>query len=975
VRAAAVPCATALLACLTPLPALALSPDKGLAQCSLQRWDAKNGLPSAAVRAIAQGADGALWVATLGGVVRYDGVRFAAIPSPPPPQPALMDVNKILVTRDGAVWLGSPFREPVRILGGSVQAFGPGTALPAGAIPSAWVEDSGGQLWMATPRGLFRFDGARFQPAAGGSGTTTRLESDTAGAVWQGTTEGLFLADGATAVADPRVKSAVTALHRDRRGVLWVATPGRLLGLERTGIVSLAAADGLPAAPIAEIDDDEDGNLWLGTPAGLVRVRAGRARLFTVADGLPDNDVTSVLVDREGSLWIGTRTGGIVQATDRTLDTVGLPAALDGIEVPSVCQDDEGAMWFGTRGRGAVRWKDGASVRYTSADGLPGDVIYAVTPGRPGEVWLGTPNGLAHWQAGRATRSSLWERPVRALYRAPGGTLWIGGDGELGRLAGGTVEVIGKDRGMLGGQVRAMAEDPRGNLWVSAVGGLVRLQEASGRLVRVAPLEGKRAGFVRSMLADRAGRFWLTTTRIGLVRLQDGAGRFFDAGVGLDAGLLYQMLEDDAGDIWMGSNRSVVRVSGSSLDAVAAGRRSSVEVTSFDATDRGAGVVAETIRQPAAWKARDGRLWFATKSGVVSIDPKRVRPNVVPPHPVIEAVLVDGRPVATSAPASLAAGTRQLEFQYAGIALLQPNKVRYRYRLEGLDPDWVQAGDRRSARYAGVPPGSYRFQLQASNSDGLWSERATAFAFTVATPLHRQYWFWLVCLTGLLPALLLLHRIRVARLRAQYLGMLTERARVARELHDTLLQGLTAVTMQVNAARSRLPAQAQGAQRDLAEIQESVARCLSESRRAVRGLREPEAAADDLGPALSRLAERLQGPSAVACEVAVEGTPRPLPHAVKDELYRVGQEAITNAFKHAGATRIEARLRYDAGQVVMTITDDGRGFAPQEGAPGEHFGLVGIRERVARIGATLDIRSAPGAGTVVEVVASDAAPR
>jgi signal transduction histidine kinase len=353
---------------------------------------------------------------------------------------------------------------------------------------------------------------------------------------------------------------------------------------------------------------------------------------------------------------------------------------------------------------------------------------------------------------------------------------------------------------------------------------------------------------------------------------------------------------------------------------------------------------------------------------VVSVDPGRVRSNGAPPHPVIEAVLVDGRRMPLVAAEPFPAGTRQIELQFSGIALLQPNRVRFRHRLEGVDADWVPDGARRSVSYTGLGPGSYRFSLQASNSDGLWGERAATLAFSVATPFHRRSWFWLACLAGLFPIALWLHHGRVARLRAQYLGMLTERARVARELHDTLLQGLTAVTMQVNAARNRLPPQAESSQRDLAEIQESVTRCLTESRQAVRGLREPEFPDDDLGPALRRLAERLRGPSRIACSVSVEGTPRPLPHAVKDELYRVGQEAITNAFKHAAATRIETHLRYDAGGVAISVRDDGRGFDPEAPADGDrHFGLLGIRERVARIGGTLTIHSAPDAGTSIEV--------
>jgi signal transduction histidine kinase len=354
---------------------------------------------------------------------------------------------------------------------------------------------------------------------------------------------------------------------------------------------------------------------------------------------------------------------------------------------------------------------------------------------------------------------------------------------------------------------------------------------------------------------------------------------------------------------------------------------------------------------------------------VVNVDPGRVRSNAVVPRPVIQSVLADGHDVLATPAIALPADTRRIEIQYGAVALLQPDRVRHRYRLEGADATWVQAGALRTARYASLPAGSYRFRLQASNNDGLWDEGEAVFPFTVAAPFHRQLWFYLLCASGLLPVALLVHRGRVMRLRAQYLATFTERARVARELHDTLLQGLTAISMQLGALRGRLSSGPPGPPQELAQIQDAVSRCLQETRQAVRGLREQERT-DHLGPALARLGQRLRGTSAVAFDLAVQGTPARLSHAVADQLYRIGQEAITNAFKHAQASKIEVRLVYQPGAVALTVADDGRGFdadRPSADA-GEHFGLVGLRERVQQIAASLSIRAGAGGGTIVEVV-------
>jgi signal transduction histidine kinase/streptogramin lyase len=957
----------ALAALLASGPASALDPDKPLDRCSVQRWQVKDGLPGDSIRAFAQTTDGQLWIAALGGLARYDGIRFTRVEVPAEWVSAASDLGTLLAARDGTVWGGSARHPPLRFRGNVASVLGPSEGLEADEGALAWAEDARGQIWMAGSRGVYRYADGRFIAHAL-RGLDARhpadLVVDRAGTVWLGTDRGLFSIVGDQLVPHPRVPegTAVTAMHEDRRHQFWVAAGDRLLALDGDRLTTYR--EGLPRGPFSQIVDDEDGNLWVGSTEGLVRLRNGQATLFTVKDGLPENDVTALLVDREGTLWVGTRNGGVAQFTDRTLDTRDLPAALDNVELQSVCEDSEGALWFGTRGHGAFRWKDGRGTVYGTKEGLPGDTAFAIIPGDDGVVWIGTPKGLARWRAGKIDDPGIWPGLVVSLYRDHRGALWIGGkNNDLARWADGKLERFGADRGVPR-QVRVMTDEADGTMWVSGMGGMGRFE--NGRFVRPALLRDQKMGPVRSLLTDREGTVWLSAERVGLFRIKNGKLTLFDSARGLDTEMIYQLRDDDAGDLWVGTNKSILRITRSSLEAVADGRRPTLDVVSFETTDRRAGVVASTLKQPSTWKGRDGRLWFVTRQGVVTIDPRRVRTNNVPPIMAIESVIADGQPVNLGlGERQFGPGLRTLEIHYAARTLLEPSKVRYRYRLEGLDPSWVEAGERRVVTFANLGPGSYRLRVQGSNADRVWNERGANFSFVIAPPLYRRPWFYLLCGVVLLPLSVLVHRTRMARLHAQYVVMFAERSRMARELHDTLLQGMSAVSMQLNSIRARLSDAPEGPRRELELVQDTVTRCLEETRRVVWNLRERGAGGGDLGAALTRFARRIAQGSTATCEVRVDGSPAHLPHAVEDQLFRIGQEALTNAIKHAKAKRIEAVLNYHAERVSLTISDDGQGFDPAASPGPDHFGLVGLRERAAAIDARLDVRSTPGGGTTV----------
>jgi signal transduction histidine kinase/streptogramin lyase len=758
----------------------------------------------------------------------------------------------------------------------------------------------------------------------------------------------------------------VNAITETKAGSVWAAAAEGLVQIEPGG-ATVVHPHPMHAGHPTQMIEDRDGNLWIGSATGLVRFREGTFATFTVHDGLPEDDITALYEDREGSLWVGTRSGGIAQFTDRTLNTQAGPPSLRNERVETVAEDAGGTLWFGSRG-GLTRWRGGEERTFREADGLPALSVTAVLP--DGErLWVGTERGLARLRDGKL--EPVVEGSVWALFRDGDGTLWVGTDAGLGRLEKDHLALV-PHPDFDAGAARAVQRDGRGVLWAATAGGLARVEKDV--LVRVRA-DNANLRHPRALHVDPAGVLWVSTARNGLVRLQDGVPQVFgpDQGVTLDQ--LYQMLTDDQGFLWMGTSRGLLRFDKQALDQVAHGLRQRVDPIWLDTSDERRDVSATRSRQPGAWKSRDGRLWFASDHGVVTIDPRRLHLDTVPPPVWIEDFQVDGRLAERDAPHAFPPGAGNVEIHFTGVTLLEPTKVAHRYRLDGFDRRWVDAGTRRAAYYTNLPPGTYRFRVQARNVDGVWNEQGDSVELTLAPHLHQRVWFWVLVALAAGALVLAVHRARLARVRAQYQAVLAERGRVARELHDSLLQGMSAVAMQIYGLRKRLgpsapPRPPETIARELQSIEQVVTAGLEETRRFVWNLREPSVE-EPLPVALEKLLERLTEQTGVTRELVVEGGVVRLPADVEGELSRIVQESVTNALKHAEARHIVVRLCYEEGGVQLSISDDGRGFDLDQapGAGAGHFGLVGIRERAARLG-KLTVESRPGQGTRIAVTVS-----
>ncbi len=986
------------------IPAKALDPQKLISQFTHTSWTAKDGVPGP-VRAIAQTPDGYLWLGTEAGLYRFDGLHFVAWEPTFGEQILGSSVWSLCTSRDGSLWIGFSSGRISQLRNGHLKNYSHADGMPDGGILSI-VEDGNGSIWAGGQYGLTKLDSGRWRQVGAESGYPAPgaqvLFVDRRGTLWVAT-DGLSFGLS----KDPVRRNTILSLAPNAKS--FVATR------ESVGQVWMMAE-----AP--------DGDVWIADTTGrtvrpIVNRHTSEAGIRIGAEPL------CVLFDRDRSLWIGADQRGLRRLVDVTQPQKAVldqPRAREGLSsdrVYSALEDREGNLWFGTAG-GLDRFRENKVVAYSNEEGLIQDQRLAMASTPDGSVWLVsyTSNTVQRFRQGRITTSKLpaYSRSdttrILSLYADGNNRVWFGGSFRLAEEAGGKLSFINVPDIEKGAMVHAIARDARGDLWITVWGGdkgggVLRLRDGNWtdfrnrihlpqyrcRVLYGDPLgrlwlgfedgeiavyeneefhvysfgDGLPGGRVLAITRDRAGNFWIGSEG-GLSHFDHGHFATITKKNGLPGNSVSGIVEDDDGFLWLAGTLAILRVSSQELEKALLSPSYQMQGASFDANDGLRGLPRQREPFPTAIRSTDGRLWFSTSEGVAVIDARRLPRNIVPPPVTIETVKADDQTLQPASGLSLRPRTRNLQFEYAALSFTAPEHVQFRYKLEGYDDDWRGPVSAREVAYTNLPPRNYRFRVIASNSDGVWNEDGASLNFTLTPAFSQTNVFRLLCVVSGVFIVCVIYRMRVLQISraigARFDERLAERTRMARDLHDTFLQTIQGSKLVADDALEP-SSDLVRMRRAMEQLSLWLGTATQEGQVALNFLHTATTQTNDLAEALRRATEDGVIPSSMAVTFSVVGDAKEMQPIVRDEIFRIGYEAIRNACTHSGAGRLEIELRY-ARDLTLRVDDNGTGIDPAISDRGKdgHFGLRGMRERTARIGGKLTLMSSSNSGTEIKLV-------
>jgi len=958
-------------------------------QALFDRWSVEDGLPQNSVNDIVQTRDGYLWLATYGGLVRFDGLRFVVFDRSTDGINSLR-IRTLYEDRAGRLWAATDDGMVLRYWAGRFDTFGQAAGVPADRALRI-EEDAAGVIWITWLDAVSSFNGESFVTFAPGAfARGVRPHREQAEHFGKQTTWWSVDADGLHCLASGVVRTClesgdlsgdeIVGVSTEPGGTVWVRL--RKDGLLRVRGRRVDRIESAAMPPELTLMFLTGGNeiVWAVTAGHVYRV-AGRAERLTA---IPQ--VLSMFEDREGSLWIGASDGlrrlrAVSIAMRNTRD------GLSSDNVYAVLRDRRGDAWVGTWGAGLNRY-DGVRFRaYTTRDGLRSDFITALHEDASGRLWVGTRLGVT-------IRSGDWFIPyddpqgwlagqVWAIHEDRSGNVWFGTDQGLVRNSGGRFVRFTTSNGLPHDRVFTLLEDADGALWVGTSLGLARFE--AGRFEAFTEKQGFIGNHVRALYQDADRTIWAGTYDGGLYRLKGRQLTRYTTREGLYDNGIFQILEDDQGYFWMGSNRGLQRVSRDELNAFADGRVTSVRSTVYGLQDGLTSLECNGGRQPSGQKMPDGTIWIPTQGGIAVVNPLAVRPVAQAPPVLIEEFRIGGDRVSFASGVTVPANRPAVEIRFTAVTFVRPEQARFRYRLVGLDEGWVDAGISRAVAYHRLPPGEYQFEVIAANSDGVWNRQGDTVAIVVLAPIWQRVWF-LSALTVLAFALVVaIERRRVFRLRREHasqqaytLRLLetqeTERRRISNELHDSLGQSLFLIRRRARSARCDVPPGPEGG-RDgpaaaLDDIEGLAASAYDEMKQIAYDLRPYEL--DKIGACrtIKGMLRRVSSTCDVEIVDDVEDVDGVMSAEAAIHVFRIVQEAINNVIRHAGATKARVAIRRLGDVVEIEVSDDGQGFDPgaasaNGGAPG--LGLAGIKERARRLAGRMAVHAVPGHGTRLTV--------
>jgi signal transduction histidine kinase/ligand-binding sensor domain-containing protein len=974
----------------------AVDPRNRISQYAHTAWRIQDGVFSGSPYAVTQTTDGYLWIGTQAGLVRFDGVRFVPWTSPDGKHLPSSNITSLLGARDGSLWIGTEgglshwdkqhvtdyLIKPERInsiiedrngtvwfvrtrlneaaegglcqvIGIGMRCYGKADGIPDSAGAGSLVEDTLGNLWIGNDTAVVRWrpgSSSTYIPrglkSKEGMDGVEGLAANPDGSVWVGMGypgRGLGLqqlVQGAwKPFVTPELDSStleVLALFLDRESALWIGTYKQgIYRVHGRKVDHFHSADGLSSDFVNQFYEDREGNLWVATSKGIDCFRDVRVSTFSTREGLTMPEVDSVLAAQDGTVWIGG--GDALDAIHQGgVSSVQAGKGLPGNQVTSLLEDHAGRLWVGVDRTMSI-FKNGRFRRIDKPDGRPIGLVVGMTEDVDNNIWVettGPPRTLIRIHDLKVQEAfPVPQMPAaRKVAADPEGGIWLGlMNGDLARYRHGKTEIF----------PFAHSVDSRGNQLIVNFDGSV-----------------------------------LGATPLGLVRWKDGKQQTLTVRNGLPCDTVYALIEDSQRALWLYLQCGLVEIADTELQRWWGQPDITVQLKTFDAFD---GVQPGRAAFGAATRSPDGRLWFANGVVLQMIDPGHLTANALPPPVHVEEVIADRRNYSPRQDLRLPPRTRDLEIDYTALSFVVPQKVRFRYKLEGRDAAWQEPGTRRQAFYSALRPGRYRFRVTACNNDGVWNDAGATLDFSVASAWYQTIWFRVSCIGASILLLWGLYQLRLRQLARQFnMGLearASERMRIAREMHDTLLQSFQGLMFRFQAARNMLPRRPEEASQALDGALVTAEQAISESRDAIHDLRSEPVAQNDLAHLLTAMGQELASSqdanrNSPNFSVTVEGERQTLSPSLQDEVYRIAREVLRNAFRHARARHIEAEIRYDDRRLRLRIRDDGKGIDPkvlEGGGRAGHWGLPGVRERAKQIGARLDFWSEAGAGTEVQL--------
>jgi len=909
------------------------SDGQNLRYLSQEAWSTEEGLPQSSVHSIVQTSDGYLWLATEGGLVRFDGFTFQTFDRGN--QPAFLSDDVCCLAADGnALWIGTA-DGALRLQQGKFRRYGAAEGLASAAVESIHVTGQGA-VFVETAGGWSQWNGKSFtrlpNAPAGLRAEAAGLVAVPGSSSWRFSSAVVSSGGREWHVGKELPTGRIQTVLVDREGLAWVGMNGGLfvLSAEKPAAIPVTLLNG---NSVLSLFEDIEGNHWVGAETSGLHVL--RRLAFRSEASLADQAVTSVAQTKDGSIWVGTRDAGLRRMrADGTDEQIAVSKLTSGV-ILCLAPEWTGGLWVGTPDGLNYIGPDNSVRRITSADGLPDDYIRALVGDSDGSVWVGTRQGLAHLQRfgehfsvrTLTTNDGLGGDLIGALM-FKSGDLWVATSGGLSVVhSDASIQNFSAKDGLGARIATAMAEDSTGHVWVA--GNDESLSYRSGE--KFLPVGGfaekEREGNIEGITMDRLGFIWFRMDR-GIRRVALSA---LTACVGKD-----RCTFDDGATVRYGL------ADGLPNDEVVAGEPS------------------------VGWLTNHGEIWFPTRGGVAIVDSEHLPTNALAPPIVLQRFSVDDltEPIVPDL-IKIPFGHARFTMEYAGLSFTAPSEVRYRFRLDGFDKDWTDAGNRRSATYTNLTPGRYVFHVQARSKNGEWNPAGAELRFRIVPPIYRRWWFLLLSLMVILVLVAGLYLLRLRRLEREFDAVLAERNRMAREIHDTLTQDFVGASLQLDLIAQHLNrGKFELALEQVKRTRQLVTEGLEEARRSIWELRVNNSQ-DSLPTRLGKLVQR-DTFTVIHPHLHVGGAYRVVDPKVERELLRIAQEALLNVLHHARSAETSVELHYSSDMLMLTIEDKGVGFRVNE-APGKtgHYGLLGMRERAATIDGTLEVGSEPGRGTKV----------